>query len=170
MVLTIVGLYADAATFEQLHDLARHSKDDAELERVYMAMAAVRDPNLATQVARIATSKEVPPQDAILSIRMISALRKEHPKIAWDSFVANHTKLYEPWGEEAPMILAQQAPQIFWNSLPLDQLQGWLKAQLPAGMDADIEKGMQSARLKVSEREALVPAAGAFLASRPHPG
>jgi aminopeptidase N len=170
MILTIVGLYADAATFEQLHDLARHSKDDAELERVYTAMAAVRDPNLAVQVARIATSKEVPPQDGILSIRMISALRKEHPKLAWDSFAANHTKLYEPWGEEAPMILAQQAPQTFWNSLPLDQLQGWLKAHVPAGMDADIEKGMQSARLKVSEREALVPAAGAFLASRPHPG
>ena len=57
-----------------------------------------------------------------------------------------------------------------WNSLPLDQLESWLKAHVPAGMGAEIEKGMQSARLKVSEQAALVPAAGAYLASRPHPG
>ena len=170
MVLSIVGLYANEATFEQLHDLARHSKDDAELTRLYLAMAHVRDPQLAAQAAQIALSKELPPQDTALPIRMIGSLCEEQPKLAWDSFADNYERLLTPWGSLAPMTLAQDTPEYFWNSLPLDQLEAWLKAHVPAGMDANIEKGMQAARFKVSEKEALVPAADAYLAARARTG
>jgi len=170
MILSIVGLYADPATFEQLHDLGRHSKDDAERTRLYVALAGVRDPNLAAEAARIAVSKELPPQDGLLPMRMIGNLRKEHPKLAWDSFTVSHEKLLAPWGDEAATMLAQRTPQMFWNSLPPDQLEGWVKAHLPAGMNADLEKGMQAARLNVSQKEALVPAVAAYLAGRAHTG
>jgi len=75
-----------------------------------------------------------------------------------------------PWGNEAPLELAQGTPEHFWNCLPLDQLEGWLKAHVPAGMEANIEKGMQAGRFKVSEKAALVPAADGYLAARPRTG
>ena len=166
VVLAIVGLYADAPTFEQLHDLARHSKDEAELSRLYLALANVRDPTLAAQAARIALSKDLPPQAADLPVRMIAQLREEHPKLAWDSFSGDQERLLAPMGEMAPLMLAQKTPEFFWNSLPLDQLEAWLKAHLPAGMEANLETGMQAGRFKVSEKAALVPAADAYLAAR----
>src|SRR6202020_607630 len=46
-LLTIVGQNADAATFAQLHALAKGAKDDTFMERCYVALARVRDPDLA---------------------------------------------------------------------------------------------------------------------------
>jgi hypothetical protein len=70
----------------------------------------------------------------------------------------------------APLFLAQYVPEYFWSSLPLDQLEAWLKAHVPAGMEDNIAKGMQAARFKVSQKQALVPAADDYLAARRHSG
>ena len=166
MVFVIVGRYADVATFEQLTALARDSKDDGEQQRLYLALANVRDPDLAMKAAQIALSKELPAQDNTLAMFMISTLREEQPKLAWDSFTANQEQLLAPWGNLAPLMLAQYVPQFFWNSLPLEQLEAWLKAHTPAGMDANVVTGMQAASLKVAEKQALVPAADAYLAAQ----
>lgn len=64
----------------------------------------------------------------------------------------------------APLTLTQQTPQWFWNAVPMDELLAWLQARAPNGMDDNIKKGMQAGRFKVSEKEALVPAADAYLA------
>jgi aminopeptidase N len=168
MVLDIVGLYADEATFDQLHELAHQSKDESALTRLYLALAHVRDPILAAKVAQIALSGELPPQQTILPVRMVAMLANAQPKLAWDTFAGHYELLLKPWGAMAPLALTQQTPQWFWNALPMDELQTWLQAHAPAGMDANIGKGMQAGRFKVSEKEALVPAADAYLAgSRP---
>ena len=82
MVLDIVGLYADESTFEQLHDLARQSKDSSELTRLYLALAHARDPKLAAKAAQIALSNELPPQQTILPVRMVATLANAQPKLA----------------------------------------------------------------------------------------
>ena len=61
-LLAIVGQNADAATFAQLHKLAKGAKDDTFMQRCYVALARVRDPELARQVVEIALSDEIPPQ------------------------------------------------------------------------------------------------------------
>ena len=43
-LLTIVGQNADAATFAQLHTLAKGAKDDTFMQRCYVALSRVRDP------------------------------------------------------------------------------------------------------------------------------
>ena len=53
-LLAIVAQNADAATFAQLHALAKAAKDEPSLERYYQALARVRDPALASQVVQIA--------------------------------------------------------------------------------------------------------------------
>ena len=165
MVLPIVGLYADAATFEQLHTLAKQAKDDAERQRLYLALANVRDTKLAQQAAKIALDPEIPAQGMQLRVGMVFGLREEHPDLAWSVFSANAQMLFSPAGNLAPLFIAQYAPQSFWNSLPLDQLEAWLKANSPAEMSSNIAKGMEGARYKVTEKQRLVPAADAYLAA-----
>jgi aminopeptidase N len=166
MILSVVARYSDAATFGELHALAKQSRDDAEKTRLYRALAVVRDPKLAAQAAQIAISPEIPPQLAILRMRMLFAMSSEQPKLAWATFQRSIGPLVAPFGNLAPLFEAQYVPQIFWDSLPPDQMEAWLKAHVPAEMGAQIAKGMDGARFQVAEKAQLVPETQAYLASR----
>ena len=169
MILDVVGLHADAGTFEQLHTLARESHDESEKHRLYSALAGVRDPKLAAQAAKIALAAEIPPQAVQLRLGMFVRLHDEQPQLAWSSFSRNAEVLLSPFGNMAPLFEAQYVPQIFWNSMPLGEMNSWLKAHVPAEMGPQIEKGMDGARFQVEEKQALVPEADAYLAARaPH--
>jgi hypothetical protein len=65
--------------------------------------------------------------------------------------------LFSSSGNLEPLFIAQYVPQYFWNSLPLDQLEDWIKAHSPAEMSSNIAKGMEGARFKVAEKHRLVP-------------
>jgi aminopeptidase N len=169
MILTVVGLYADAGTFEELHSLARQAHDEAEKRRLYVALAGVANPTLAAQAAKIALAPEIPPQAVQLRLSMFVTLHKEHPQLAWSTFSGNVEMLLSPFGNLAPLFEAQYVPEIFWNSMPLDQMESWLKSHVPAEMGAQIEKGMESARFQVAQKQALVPEADGYLSARaPH--
>jgi aminopeptidase N len=167
MVLNVVGLHADAATFAQLHTLAKAATDDAQQRRLYVALAVVRDPKLAAEAAGIALSPELPPQAIQLRLGMIGTLRQGHPQLGWSTFSGHAEMLMSPFGNMAPLFLAEFVPQIFWNSLPPDKMEAWIRAHVPAEMNDYIEKGMESARFQYSLKQALVPAADAYLADRP---
>jgi aminopeptidase N len=166
-VLMIVARYADAATFDQLHEMARQAKDDSERLRLYRALAAVRDPKLAEQVEAIATSNDLPPQDVTLPLQMLATLRGEHPKLAWDSFSARYEKLLAAYGDNVPLILTQLVPSSFWNAVPPDELERWLRAHVPQAMASNVDKAVQEVGFKVSEKAALIPAADAYVSKRP---
>jgi aminopeptidase N len=166
MILDVVARYADAATFEQLHTLAKQSTDDAEKSRIYRALALVRDPKLAAQAANIALSPEIPPQLAMLRLQMFFVMTTEQPKLAWATFSGNIDKLLGPFGALAPLVEAQYVPQIFWDSLTPQQMQAWLEARVPAAMSPQVAKGMEGARFRVAQKAQLVPEADAYLAAR----
>jgi aminopeptidase N len=164
MVLNVVGLHADATTFEELHRLAKAAKDQAEQNRLYLALASARDAKLARQVARIALSSELPKQDIQLRLNMIGTLRQEHPQLGWTTFASNVDMLMSPAGALAPLFEAEFVPQAFWNSLPPDKMEAWIRSRVPAAMSDYIEKGMEGARFKYSQKKALLPAADAYVA------
>jgi len=164
MILNVVGLHADAATFDELHTLAKQAKDDAQQRRLYIALTAVRDRQLAEQAAKIALDPEIPPQAVQLRLRMFLTLRTEHPQLAWNTFSSNAEMLMSPFGHLAALFEAQYVPQIFWNSLPPDQMEAWLKAHVPSEMAPQVGKGMEGARFRVEQKQLLVPAADAYLA------
>jgi len=166
MVLNVVGLHADAATFEQLHTLAKAAKDDASQRRLYVALATARDPSLAQQAASIALSPELPPQAIQLRLAMIGTLKQEHPQLGWDTFTGHAEMLMSPFGNMAPLFEAEFVPQVFWNSLPPDKMEAWIRAHVPAEMNDYVEKGMEGARFQYSQKQELVPAADAYLAGR----
>jgi len=54
----------------------------------------------------------------------------------------------------------------FWDSVPLDQLESWVRAQVPEQMSPNVARGMETARFKLSEKSALVAAADAYVSSQ----
>jgi aminopeptidase N len=166
MTLSIVGRYADAKTYDQLHTLIKQTKDVAELRRFCIALAHVRDPKLAESVPKVALSSEIPPQEITLRMLMLVTLNDEHPQLAWTTFTANEHQLLSPLGHLEPLVLAQYVPEGFWNALPLDQLKAWVLAHVPGEMAAVVDKGMDGAKFRVAVKRALVPAADAYVGRR----
>jgi len=155
-ILAAVAYGADADTFEQLHKLARGAKNVSELERFYVALAQVRDPQLAEKAAEIIFSSEIPPQAVSARLGMVGALAHEHPALGWRLFSAHAHELLLSQGTFETFVEAQVVPQIFWNSAPLSEIEAWVHGKVPAEMAPEVERGMAGARLRVSQKELLV--------------
>jgi aminopeptidase N len=164
VVLSIVARDADAATFAQLHAVAKSAHDETELRRYYTALMQVRDPQLAETAVKIALSPEIPPQAESLRLWLVFALSEEHQQLAWKAYVEHLDALLAPHQPSGPLYIAQYSPEMFWRSVPLDELETWVKAHLPEEMAADVARGMETARFKVSEKALLVRAADHYVA------
>jgi aminopeptidase N len=161
-VLTIVARSADAATFEQLHSLASTAKDETEFRRYYSALMAVRDPALAKQAAQIALSPQIPPQADALRFQLIARLSGEHQELSWQVFRDNNEALLKPFAANGPMIVSQYLPEAYWSGIPPAEIEEWVRAHVPAEMGPNVERGMETVRFRLAEKERLVRAADAF--------
>jgi aminopeptidase N len=162
-VLNIVARNADAATFEKLHQLAKSAHDGAELRRYYSALMLVRDEKLAEQAAQIALSPEIPPQAETQRVQFIVMLAREHQQLAWNTFRDHVDALLASHSPFGPYILAQYVPQMFWSGIPLDQVDTWVRAHVPSEMNTWVDRGLESARFKLAQKERLVPAADSYV-------
>jgi aminopeptidase N len=110
-VLSIVAINADAATWDQLHTLAKAAKTDLEKREYYNLLGRVRDEALAKQALALALSGEPAPTTAPGIIRAVGGL---HPALALAFIDANWAKvspLLDPssLGSYAPGIVAGAA-------------------------------------------------------------
>jgi aminopeptidase N len=163
VILSVVANYADAATFDQLHVIAKAATAQAEVRRYYVALMQVRDPQLAARSVQIALSSEIPPQAESIRLQLIFALAREQPQLAWNTFTKNSEKLLAQQVSFAPLIVAQFVPEIYWNATPLSDLEAWVRARVPAEMSSAVARGMETARFKLAEKTALVREADAYL-------
>ncbi len=165
-ILTIVAQNADAATFEQLHAVARGARNETEVRRFYPILMRVRDPQLAAQAAAIALSPEIPPQADVLRLGLVLALSAEHPQLSWTTFTGQFDKLTAANPGNRPNVLAKTAPEVFWNSIPLETLQSWIRAQVEPGMLDTLAGSMETARFRQNEKVRLVEAADRIVGKR----
>jgi hypothetical protein len=127
----------------------------------------VRDPQLAAQVAQIALSSELPPQAAQLHIRLVFGLARYQPRnwpgprsaINVDTFVGAVSQLRaaDRWRSTCRM---GSGTACRWTSS-----RAWVRAHVPAEMAVNVDRGMETARNKLSEKRAIVPAADAYVRS-----
>lgn len=166
MILDVVAHHADAATFGQLHAAARSARDETELRRFYTALMRVGSPSLAAQAMELVLSNEIPAQAAAIRFELLYELADLHPRLAWQG-LADHTEmLLKPLQPKGDLYLAWFAPEAFWNSQPLDQLESWLRTRVPPALGPDVARGMETARFKLSEKAALTLVADRFIADR----
>lgn len=166
-VLALAAFNADAHTFAQLHALAKGADDEPERQRYYDALISVRDPTLAAEAAQIVLSDEIPPQDSQLRLGLVVTLALRHPALGWQAFSAHSAELMSPMGTFVPLYTAQYVPTWFWNALPPEQLEAWIRSRVPPELLPALARGMQAARFRVREKAELVSAADAYLAAQP---
>jgi aminopeptidase N len=56
-------------------------------------------------------------------------------------------------------VLAKNTPNVYWNSIPLEQMSGWIKPHLEEGMTQTLENSLDTARFKLEQKTRLVRAA-----------
>ncbi|MFM2287780.1 MAG: hypothetical protein RL684_923, partial [Pseudomonadota bacterium] len=162
-MLAVVAHYADAATFEQMHALAKGAQDAAELPRFYGALAQVVDPVLASQVVDIALGSELPPQANTLPMQLVFRLAGRHPALSWKAFSGHSDKILASDPMFAGLITAQYVPQVYWSGVPLAEVEAFVRAHVPESMAPVVERGMESAHLQLKRKETLVREADAYL-------
>jgi aminopeptidase N len=158
MILSIVAQNADAATFDQLHAIAKAAKNETEVRRFYPLLMRVSDPQLARRAAAIALSPEIPPQADVLRMSLVFALNAEHPQLSWTTFTDNIDLLTAPNTGNRPNVLSKTTPDVYWNSVPLDQMDAWIRSHVEQGMAKTVDASMASARFKLTEKSMLVDA------------
>ena len=89
-VLGIVARNADAATWDQLHALARKETSSMIRDQYYSLLAMAKDPALAKRALDMALTDE---PGATNSAGMISAVSREHPELAFDFAVAHRAQV-----------------------------------------------------------------------------
>src|SRR4029077_12109660 len=144
-------------------EIAKSAHNETEVRRFYSALMLVRDPKLAEQAAQIALSDEIPAQAAAIRLRLISAVSDWNPLLGWNTFTEHSDLLMKPLSNFGPQTMVRSAPQDFWNAVPLDQIETWLKTHVPAGMAPELAREMDAARFRVALKKALVPAADSYV-------
>jgi aminopeptidase N len=165
LVLNIVAENADQADFDKLHAVAKAAKNETEMGRYYGALVMVRNPELADQAVAIVLSDEIPKQAGRRRLNWVMSLSGDHPQLARTTFTNNADALLAPNQPFGPFIVAQYGPEVFWNAVPLDQMETWIKGYVPAEMAPNLARGMETAHFKVAERDRLVKSADAFISA-----
>ena len=82
------------------------------------------------------------------------------------------TTVYSPGGRLSsayrPLVVAEQTPAAYWDALPLDQLEAWVRANIPSGASDNLARGLETAHHLAAQKLALVKAADAYLATAKH--
>jgi aminopeptidase N len=154
-VFTIVGTYADRATFEQLHAVAQSAGNTGAFYRTYGALATVIDPALAGDVLAIVASSEIPPQANRLRLQMVTTVAARHPKLAYDFFAKNTAVIFSTLTLQSRVFAAQQLPSTFRDAAPLDEVTATIKRLAPSGSDVYIRRGVARAQFEFVLRSRL---------------
>lgn len=89
-VLGIVARNADAATWDQLHAMAKNEKSSMIRDQYYGLLAAAKDKALAQRALDMALTEE---PGVTNSAGMIGSVSREHPEMAFDFAVAHRAQV-----------------------------------------------------------------------------
>ncbi len=168
VALRLVGEFADATTFDQLHALVRSARDETEFRRFATAMAAVRNPELARRVLALALSNEIPAQAQAERLEIVYAVAEAHPALSFRFLQANGARLLADKSVEDSVFLAQEIPQIYWDAAPVAQVGAWIKAHAPPEAAPELARGMERAVYHVRSRQLLDAQADAIDTAAAH--
>ncbi|HEX3550602.1 MAG TPA: M1 family metallopeptidase [Candidatus Elarobacter sp.] len=163
VILPIVAAYADQATFDRLHAMAKASRDESEARVDYGALVDARDPKLLQQGLEILISPELPPQTAPIRNRLVLGAAGYHPQLVWAFYQAHEQQLVGPESEFSRALSMTNLPATFWRAAPLDQLEAYVRAHSPPNAGPYVARGMERARLAEAISQRLIPAADAYV-------
>ncbi|HEY0437541.1 MAG TPA: M1 family metallopeptidase [Phenylobacterium sp.] len=163
-VLAIVAEHADAATWDQLHGLARNARDVTDKTRLYRLLGQAHDPSLADRALALALTKDPSPTDAP---EIISSVSGVYPEKTWDFVMAHRAQV--------DAMIEPTSRTTFYANIAARSNDAAMEARLkafvgtvPASSRGEVDKALATIRYVREVVEKRVPEADRWIAS--HPG
>jgi len=160
-VIGIVGRYADAATYQKLIAAGMSAQNPIEMQNYFQAAFSAKDPALAQR--SLQASLSLPPQFSSFAPFIVYIVGQDHPEMAWAFLQKNNAKLFSSLSEFDRIPYITIIAGSFWRGVPADQIEQYIKANVPAAASAQIAKTMEDVHLQLEHRDRLVPQIDAFV-------
>jgi aminopeptidase N len=162
-VSSIVGRYADAATWEKLYGLARSAEGIEEQRRYYGALQFVADPALAARTLALALTDE---QSTTFAVRMVTgvAFAGDQPELAWDYAREHADALLTKLPAFARNGYFPSIARAFNDANRADELEAFVAQKLPPEARAETTKASDQIRFKAALKVRVLPELDAWIA------
>src|SRR6266487_2593712 len=153
-VLTVVGHYADEATWNKLHELGLTTTSSEEKQNYYDALAGAHDPKLAAKTLQISLTDELPTSRAVFLVGKV-ARSGEHPDLAWEFAKANIKALLAKTDALAANSYAPSLFTFFSELSRAAELRAYAKANLPATSAKEVAKAVDEIEFRAEFKRRL---------------
>ncbi|MBV8489404.1 MAG: M1 family metallopeptidase [Candidatus Eremiobacteraeota bacterium] len=167
VVLDIAGYAADQQIYGQLLQMGMKETDPTQQQRYFFALFGAKDPALAQQSLQM--SLHLPPQFAPFAPFIIATVGTQHPDMAWKFLTDNTKQLFSSVSAFERVGFITGVAGFFWQGVPGDQIEAYLKANVPAGGEKEIAKAMVGVRSNQQLAARLTPQIDAYVSSQPSP-
>jgi aminopeptidase N len=164
-VLLVVGRYADAATWEKLHELGLRTTNIAEKQNVYDALASAVDPTLAKKTLQIALTEELPTSRATFLVGKVGR-DSDHPELAWQFARENMKALLAKTDALSANHYAPSLFIFFSDPRRVDDLKAFAKANLPPASAKEVTKAVDEIEFRSEFKQRLARQLNAWIEKR----
>ena len=164
-ILTVVGRYADEATWNKLHELGLKTTNIEEKQDYYHALTHAIDPKLVKKTLQIALTDELPTSRAIFLVGKV-ARYSDHPDIVWEFAKANMKALL---GKADALAVNSYAPSLFTffsEKSRAEELKAYAKANLPATSAKEVAKAVDEVEFRAEFKPRLAQQLKAWIDNR----
>ena len=153
-VCFVVGQNADEPTWNKLHELGVKTTSIEEKQNYYDALAAARDPKLATKSLQISLTDELSTSRALHNVGKV-ARYSDRPDLAWDFAKANMKPLLEKADALGANTFAPSLFVFFSEKSRTDELKAYAKSNLPAESAPEVAKATDEVEFRAEFRQRL---------------
>ena len=160
-VIGIVGRNADAQTYSALQAAGMAAHNPIEMQTYFESLFAAKKLPLAKR--SLAASLSLPPQFASFAPVIIAIVGQDHPELAW-AFLQKHTaKVFGSLSQFDRIPYITGIAGSFWRGVSANDIDTYMKANVPPAASSQIAKTMEAVHLNISERTQLLPQIDAFV-------
>ena len=155
-IFQVVGRYADAETWEKLHELGQKTVSVEEKLYVYEALAGATDPSLVPRALALTLSDELPTSRATF-ILPYAARYGEHPDLVWE-FAREHMKAL--LAKQDALGIDSFAPGLFTfyaDPKKAEVLEKYAKDNLPPSASKAVAKAVDEIGFRAEFKDRLIP-------------
>ena len=154
-VLSVIGRYADDATWKKLHERGLKTTSIEEKQNYYNALACAADPRLAEKTLQIALTDELPTSSAVYLVARV-ARDGGHADLAWKFAKPNMKALLAKSDALGVLSYAPSLFTFFSDRARIKELEAYAKSDLPSAAAREVEKARDEISFRADFRKRLV--------------
>jgi len=162
-VLEIVAAHADAATWDQLHSLAKGASSSLEKRQFYLLLGHAHDRALAQRALELALGDEAP---ITLRPAFVDSVARYFPELAFDFAVAHADAINAMLEPDSRNEFVPRLVEGSYDPATIAKLDAYAEAHIPATARQETVKAKASIAYAVMVRDKRLPEVDAWLKRR----